>query len=134
MSKMQVVFGGVAAVLVLAGTAGGYALYSHQREAARIEAIRQVEMDGAKQRVAEIAKLRDELEEQNKLVDAARSELEGAQTEADRTRAKAKLDAAVDRQQKTRATFIKMTAVHDLPTRPTERCKCVPGDPLCSCL
>lgn len=122
----------VVGVLVFGGAGGGYAFWSSQKEAERIQKLQQDEL-AAKN--AQLEKLMADLKTQQDQMAAAQAELTNAKSDADRANAQAKIAAAQAAQQNTQKTIAQVKANGPKPTSgPKPACNCQPGDPLCSCL
>jgi hypothetical protein len=132
--KLTYIAVAIAAVLVLGGIGGGYAFYSSNKEAQRIQALKDEEI---RQKEAQVNKLMAELKAQNDAMAAAQAEAASAKTDAEKAAAQAKLLKAQEDAKRTQANI---AAVRNRPTgntssgSPRPACTCQAGDPLCSCL
>src|SRR6201999_1994099 len=98
---------GIGAVLVFGGAGGGYLLVSNQKEAERIQALKDKEIAEQK---AQLDKLMADLKAQQDAMAAAQAELASAKSDADRASAQAKLAAAQEQQRKTQANIAAVKA------------------------
>lgn len=126
---------GIGALLIFGGVGGGYALYSSQKEAERVQALKDKEIA---EKNATVERLMAELKKQQEEMVAAQAAITNAKDDKERALAQAKLAAAQEQQRKLQGSLAAVrqggTSKPSTPNTPKPACTCQAGDPLCSCL